>query len=169
MNSKEKALLYRGMDKVRQKKYEPALEIFDRIIAENPNITEVWNNRGVALYGLGRLDEALQSYEQSLTLDGENMDALRNKAFLLRSQRKLVEALAAYDTVLQKGGDGCDLESAAVVLTGLGRLEEALSCLYLAREQMSLKRLEDEIAAVKALMEQRGIPVPGRRAPQGKV
>jgi len=96
------------------------------------------------------------------------MDALRNKAFLLRSQRRLDEALAAYDIVLQKGGDGYDLESTAVVLTGLGSLEEALNCLYLAREQLSFERLEEEIAAVKALMEQRGIPVP-ERAPQGKV
>lgn len=168
MNSKEKALLHRGMDLVRAKKFEPALEAFDKIIAADPDIPEAWNNRGVALYSLGRLDEALESYERSLALDGENMDALRNKAFLLRSQRRLDEALAAYDTVLQKGGDGYDLESTAVVLTGLGRLEEALNCLYLAREQLSFERLEEEIAAVKELMEQRGIPVP-ERAPQGKV
>ena len=128
MNSKEKAMLYRGMDQVRQRKFEQALETFDRIIAANPNIPEAWNNRGVALYSLGRLDEALE----------------------------------VYDIVLQKGGDGYDQESTAVVLTGLGRLEEALSCLYLAREQLSFERLEEEIAAVKALMEERGLPVPER-------
>jgi tetratricopeptide (TPR) repeat protein len=162
MNSKEKAMLYRGMDQVRQRKFEQALETFDRIIAANPNIPEAWNNRGVALYSLGRLDEALESYDRSLALEGNNLDALRNKAFLLRSQRRLDEALEVYDIVLQKGGDGYDQESAAVVLTGLGRLEEALSCLYLAREQLSFERLEEEIAAVKALMEERGLPVPER-------
>lgn len=168
MNSKERALLSRGMDRVRQRKFEEALEIFDRALAANPEIPEAWNNRGVALYGLGRLDEALQSYDRCLALDAENLDALRNKAFLLRSQRRLDEALEAYDTVLQKGGDSYDLESTAVVLTALGRLEEALSCLYLAREQMSIKRLEDEIAAVKTLMEERGIKVPEMKPDQGK-
>lgn len=162
MNSKEKAMLYRGMDQVRQRKFEQALETFDRIVSANPNIPEAWNNRGVALYSLGRLDEALESYDRSLALEGNNLDALRNKAFLLRSQRRLDEALEVYDIVLQKGGDGYDQESTAVVLTGLGRLEEALSCLYLAREQLSFERLEEEIAAVKALMEERGLPVPER-------
>ncbi len=168
MNSKERALLHKGMDKVRQKKFEQALEIFDRVVASNADIPEAWNNRGVALFSLGRMDEALDSYDRSLALEGENLDALRNKAFVLRSLRRLEEALAAYDAVLQKGGDAYDLESAAVVLTGLGRLEEALNCLYLARDQISLGRLEDEIAAVKGLMEQRGIPVPERSGPQGK-
>ena len=162
MNSKEKALLHRGMDHVRQRRFEQALEVFDKITAANPDIPEAWNNRGVALFSLGRLDEALESYDRSLALEGDNLDALRNKAFVLRSLRRLDEALAAYDIVLQKGGDGYDLESAAVVLTGLGRLEEALSCLYLAREQLSFERLEEEIAAVKALMEERGLPVPER-------
>jgi len=166
MNSKEKALLHRGMDQVRQRKFEQALETFNKIISVNSDIPEAWNNRGVALYGLGRLDEALESYDRSLSLEGDNLDALRNKAFLLRSQRRLDEALEVYDIVLQKGGDGYDQESAAVVLTGLGRLEEALSCLYLAREQLSFERLEEEIAAVKALMEERGLPVL-ERAPEG--
>ncbi len=168
MNSKERALLHKGMDKVRQKEFQQALEIFDRLVATNQDIPEAWNNRGVALFSLGRMDEALDSYDRSLALEGENLDALRNKAFVLRGLRRLEEALAAYDTVLQKGGDAYDLESAAVVLTGLGRLEEALNCLYLARDQISLGRLESEIAAVKGLIEQRGIPVPEREEPQGK-
>ena len=74
--------------------------------------------------------------------------------------------MLVYDCVLQKGGDAFDMESTAAVLTALGRLEEALSCLYLAREAMPLERLEDEIEMVKGLMEQRGIPVPQERAPR---
>ena len=58
------------------------------------------------------------------------------------------------------------MESTAAVLTALGRLQEALSCLYLAREAMSLERLEDEIGMVKGLMEKRGIPIPQERAPR---
>ncbi|MDQ1312932.1 MAG: hypothetical protein QG605_1471, partial [Euryarchaeota archaeon] len=66
-------------------------------------------------------------------------------------------ALETYDTVLEKGGDAMDLESAAVVLTAMGRLEEALNCLYLAREKLSLKRLEDEIEIVqKKILERDG-------------
>ena len=165
MNNKEKVLLHRGMDKVKQKKFEEALETFERVLAMNQEIPEAWNNRGVAFYGLGRFEEALQSYDRCLAIDPENLDALRNKGFLLRNQKRLEEALLVYDCVLQKGGDAYDMESTAAVLTALGRLEEALSCLYLAREAMPLERLEDEIGMVKGLMEQRGIPVPQERAP----
>ena len=162
MNSKEKTLLSRGIDKVRQKKYEAALEIFDRLLASNPDIPEAWNNRAVALFGLDLIDQSLESYERCLAIDPENLDALRNKGFLLRNQKRLEEALSVYDTVLQKGGDAYDMEATAAVLTGLGRLDEALSCLYLARDAMPLQRLEEEIEMVKRLMEERGIPIPER-------
>jgi tetratricopeptide (TPR) repeat protein len=162
MNSKEKTWLSRGIDKVRQKKYEEALEVFERLLADNQDIPEAWNNRGVALFGLGRIDQSLESYERCLAIDPENLDALRNKGFLLRNQKRLEEALSVYDAVLQKGGDAYDNEATAAVLTGLGRLEEALSCLYLARDAMPLQRLEEEIEMVKRLMEEKGIPIPER-------
>jgi tetratricopeptide (TPR) repeat protein len=158
MNSKEKVLIHRGMDKVKQKDYPAALEIFERVLAADPDIPEAWNNKGVALYGLGRIEEAGVSYDRSLALDPENLDAMRNKGFLLRNQRKLEEALQVYDAVLQKGGDAYDMESTAAVLTALGRLEEALNCLYLAREAMPLDRLEEEIGTIQEMISNREVP-----------
>ena len=158
MNSKEKVLIHRGMDKVKQKDFPGALEIFERVLAANPDIPEAWNNKGVALYGLGRIEEADESYDRCLALDPENLDAMRNKGFLLRNQRKLEEALQVYDSVLQKGGDAYDMESTAAVLTALGRLEEALNCLYLAREAMPLDRLEDEIGMIQEMISNREVP-----------
>lgn len=158
MNSKEKVLIHRGMDKVKQKDFPGALEIFERVLAANPDIPEAWNNKGVALYGLGRIEEASESYDRCLALDPENLDAMRNKGFLLRNQKKLEEALQVYDSVLQKGGDAYDMESTAAVLTALGRLEEALNCLYLAREAMPLDRLEDEIGMIQEMISNREEP-----------
>jgi len=163
MNNKNKVLLHKGIDRIRQARFEEALEIFERVLASDSEIPEAWNNNGVAHFSLGHQDEALKSYDRCLALDPGNLDALRNKAFLLRSQKKLDEALQIYDIVLQKGGDAIDFESAAVVLTGLGKLEEALNCLYLALEKMPMDRLEKEIGAVKAMMEERGIAIPGER------
>ena len=158
MNSKEKVLIHRGMDKVKLKDYPAALEIFERVLASNPDIPEAWNNKGVALYGLGRIEEASESYDRCLALDPENLDAMRNKGFLLRNQKKLEEALQVYDSVLQKGGDAYDMESTAAVLTALGRLEEALNCLYLAREAMPLDRLEEEIGMIQDMISNREEP-----------
>jgi len=156
MNSREKVMLHRGIDKVRQKRYEEAVAVFDQLLAENDQLSDAWNNRGVALFALGRLEEALDSYDRCLSIDPENLDAMRNKAFLLSGSRRLEEALWLYERVLEKGGDGYDLEAAAAVLTGLGRLEEALNYLMLAKSTLSLMRLEDEIALVKELMERGG-------------
>jgi len=158
MNSKEKVLIHKGMDRVKRKDYAAALEVFERVLAENPEIPEAWNNRGVALYALDRIDEAAESYDRCLELDPENLDAMRNKGFLLRNQKKLEEALQVYDSVLQKGGDAFDMESTAAVLTALGRLEEALNCLYLAREEMQLDRFEDEIGTIQAMISERRGP-----------
>ena len=158
MNSKEKVLIHRGMDKVKQKDFPGALEIFERVLAANPDIPEAWNNNGVALYGLGRIEEASECYDRCLALDPENLDAMRNKGFLLRNQKKLEEALQVYDSVLQKGGDAYDMESTAAVLTALGRLEEALNCLYLAREAMPLDRLEEEIGTIQEIISNREAP-----------
>jgi len=141
MNSKEKVLIHKGIDKVKRMKYEEALEIFERLLDMNPNIPEAWNNKGVALYRLGRAEEAIECYDRSLAIDPENMDALRNKGLALHSLGRMEEALQVYDTVLQKGGDAIDLESTAVVLIALGRLEEAMHCLLLANEKMHLDQL----------------------------
>ncbi|VVB67491.1 Photosystem I assembly protein Ycf3 [uncultured archaeon] len=160
MNSKEKVLIHRGMDKVRRMEYEAALEIFDRVLAMNSQIPEAWNDKGVALFRLGRAEEAIACYDQSLTLDPENLDALRNKGLVLRSLGDLEGALQAYDSVLQKGGDAVDMESMAAVLAALGRLEEALSCLFQALQTGQKERIEAEIDVLKGMILQRDGPVP---------
>jgi len=159
MNTKEKVLIHRGMDKVRRMEYEEALEIFDRVLAMNSQIPEAWNDKGVALFRLGRAKEAIACYDQSLTLDPENLNALRNKGLVLRSLGDLEGALQAYDSVLQKGGDAVDMESMAAVLAALGRLEEALGCLYQAIQTGPKERIEAEIDVLKRMILQREGPV----------
>jgi tetratricopeptide (TPR) repeat protein len=152
MNTKEKVLIHRGMDKVKRMEYEAALDIFDRVLAMNPQIPEAWNDRGVALFRLCRAEEALECYCRSLAIDPENLDALRNKGLVLRSMGDLEGALQAYDSVLQKGGDAVDMESMAAVLAALGRLEEALDCLYQAMQTAPLERIEEEIGVLKSMI-----------------
>jgi tetratricopeptide (TPR) repeat protein len=155
MNSKEKVQIHRGMDKVKKMQFDEALQIFDRLLDMNPDIPEGWNNKGVALYRLGRAEEALACYERSLIIDPENMDALRNKGFVLRYLGRFEEALQAYDSVLQKGGEALDMEATASVLAAMGRLEEALECMLLAREAAPIERFEEEIEMLKSMILER--------------
>jgi len=153
MNSKEKVLLHKGMDKVRRTQFEEAAEIFDRVIALNPDIAEAWNNRGVALFQLGRIGEAVESYNRSLALDPNNLDALRNMGVLFLSIGRHEAALECYDHVLRSGGEPEDMESKATALLGMGRIQEALDCMLLAVKAKPLQRFEEEIEALKKMIE----------------
>jgi len=44
-----------------RKKYEKAIECYDKVLKINPNDTEAWNNKGNALNKLGRYKEAVES------------------------------------------------------------------------------------------------------------
>jgi tetratricopeptide (TPR) repeat protein len=153
MNSKERVLLHKGIDKVRRMQYEEAAEIFDKVISTNPEITEAWNNKGVALYRMGRIDEAIESYNKSLALDGNNLDALRNKGLALRRADRLQEALECYERVINAGGEPQDLESKAVVLAGIGRLEEALAIMMEVIKIAPSQAFEDKIELLKQMIE----------------
>jgi tetratricopeptide (TPR) repeat protein len=155
MNTKEKVLIHKGMDRVRQKQFEEAVEIFDSILAANPKLPEAWNNKGVALFHLGKVEEALQCYDESLAQNPENLDALRNKGFVLKTAQRLEEALQCYDSVLEAGGEALDFEATATVLVGLGRLEEALQCLLKAAEMQPLDRFMEEIELLNGMIAQR--------------
>lgn len=155
MDVKEKVLIHKGMDKVRQGLYDEAIEIYDRVLSMNPENAHAWNNRGVALFSANRSEEALECYDRSIEIDPENLDALRNKGYVLRSMGRIEEALEAYERVMGAGGDETDLESMATVLVGVGMLSEALTCLNQAMSINPTDRIEKEIIALMSAIEQK--------------
>lgn len=152
MNTKEKVLIHKGMDRVKRMQYEEALETFDKVIEMNPEISEAWNNQGVALFRLGRGEEALESYNRALSLEPQNLDALRNRGVVLMSQGRLEDALESYNAVMKAGGDALDMEALATVLASMGRLEEALECLLEASKIQPLERFEEEIEMLQVMI-----------------
>ena len=155
MNSKEKILLNKGMDKIKREKPEEALEYFDKILEANPQNSDAWNNKGVALFYLGRVEEALKAYDKAMALNPQDLEALRNKGFVLRALGKLDDALAVYQPLAASGGDPLDMEAEATVLVGLGRLEEALDVMMKAVAINRNEHFEEEIGAIKAAIEQK--------------
>ena len=155
MNVKEKVLIHKGMDKVRQGLYDEAIEIYDRVLLMNPENTHAWNNRGVALFSANRSEESLECYNRSIEIDPENLDALRNRGYVLRSMGRMEEALKVYEQVMRAGGDETDLESMATVLVGAEMLAEALTCLNQAMSINPTERIEKEIVALMFTIEQR--------------
>lgn len=84
-------------------KYEDAERWFAQATA-NPhaqNAGDVWILRGAALACAGRLAEAEACHRRAATLDDVYKDeALLNLGYVLRAQRRYVEATAAFDEAL---------------------------------------------------------------------
>jgi Flp pilus assembly protein TadD len=48
--------------------YESAIKCYDLAIQNRPNYAEAYNNKGLALKELHRLDEALENYDRAIAL-----------------------------------------------------------------------------------------------------
>lgn len=53
-------------------RYYDSLGYFDRALDIDPNFTEAWYAKGVALHNLERYSEAVQCYDRALALDPQN-------------------------------------------------------------------------------------------------
>jgi predicted TPR repeat methyltransferase len=82
-----------------------ALADYDRIIAIDPRIAEVHNNRGLVLHRLEQPAEALASCEQAISLSPSLSDAHVNRGNALSALGRRDDALAAYDQALALNPD----------------------------------------------------------------
>ena len=62
-----------------------AVYSFERAIEINPNYSDAWNNYGVALQRLNRIDEAISAYSKALEIDPNNETAKNNLQILQSS------------------------------------------------------------------------------------
>lgn len=149
MNSKEKVLVHKGIDRIKRNQYEESLEFFDRVLDTNPKSTDAWNNKGVAFYKMGDAKSAIECYDKALEADPENLEALRNKGFVLRVEGEFEGALEAYDKLISCEPDVNGFRGRATALIGMSRLEEALESLIEASEIESSMQIETEIEILR--------------------
>ena len=64
-----------------------------------------FNNMGEALRYLGRLDEAIAAYRQSLQLNPNNVDAVANMGLALYQQGKSADSIDAFERALRMAGN----------------------------------------------------------------
>jgi predicted O-linked N-acetylglucosamine transferase (SPINDLY family) len=111
----------------RQGKFAEALDAYDRVLARAPS-PEIHYNRGNALKGLGRVEDALESYALALALRPDYAEALNNGGLLLEEHRRFEPALAAYERALALRPLHAGTHyNRANVLLALGRAEEAVA------------------------------------------
>jgi tetratricopeptide (TPR) repeat protein len=93
---------------------------------ENVDVFE-FNNKGVSLANLGRIEEAIICFDQALKIDPRHVTSLNNKALILNNLGRYEEAVRCLDKALKIDPRYAKaLNNKAVSLKNLGRYEEAI-------------------------------------------
>ena len=123
------AHMNRGTALQELKRFEDALQSFDRVIRLKPDFAEAYSNKGKVLQKLERREEALQSYDRVIRLKPDSAEAHIDRGNLLQDLKRFDEALPSYDRTIQLKADFAEAyNNKGNVLRELDRLEEALNC-----------------------------------------
>lgn len=90
----------RGMACTRRRKYEFAIESYDRALEREPASVEALVGRGNALYALERFDEALEAYDRALEGAPEKAALHLARGNALTALGRADEAHAAFDRAM---------------------------------------------------------------------
>jgi tetratricopeptide (TPR) repeat protein len=111
------------------KQHSEAVECYDRAIELEPTNAAVWNNKGGALWNLGRYEEALSCYDKAIELGTQDGTAWNNKGSSLDRLGRFEEALICHDKAVELWpGFAVAWNNSGISLVGLRRYEGALSC-----------------------------------------
>ncbi|MEM8640097.1 MAG: tetratricopeptide repeat-containing serine protease family protein [Cyanobacteria bacterium P01_G01_bin.54] len=121
-------LYERGKELLDAEKYEEALEFFDRVVAQKPNYTLAWFNRGISLERLSMPEEALLAYSKTVELEPDFANAWYGRGFTLNELGKYEEAIASYDKALEINPDFAEAWfNRGVLLDDSEKYEEAIA------------------------------------------
>lgn len=85
-----------------------AVEVYDRILKISSNDPVVWNNKGVALDGLGMHTLAVKCYEKAIQIRENYVDAWFNLAYSLYQMKQFQKAVDGLRTLLRLRPDHAD-------------------------------------------------------------
>ena len=119
-------LLYR--DKINDLELEKVIDAYDEAIWLKPDLSEAYNNRGVAKNDIGRYKEALADYDKALRLNPNDAEVYNNRGAAKNSLDRHEEALADYDKAIRlKPKYANAYNNRGNAKADLGRHEEALA------------------------------------------
>jgi tetratricopeptide (TPR) repeat protein len=108
--------------------WEDAIAAYRRVVAIDPTYAAAWNNLGLLLHRMGRLDEAGKAYESALDQDATCCEAVYNLGSLAEDRGDLDEAVRRYRHALDLSPDYADAHfNLAGALARGGRADEAIA------------------------------------------
>jgi protein O-GlcNAc transferase len=119
---------YLGVIALQHGDLEQAVERIDRAIALREPVAAMHNNRGIALWKLGRPEAALASFDRTLALDPNAAETHANRAIVLLQLGRPDEALAGFDRAIALQPDYVEAHhDRGLTLWKSGRLADALA------------------------------------------
>jgi predicted O-linked N-acetylglucosamine transferase (SPINDLY family) len=121
------ALQLLGTLSVQAKQFTKALDFLTRALQIKPSFAEAYSNRGLALKGLQRLEEALLNYDKAIEIKPDYAEAYSNRGNVLKELQRLEEALVSFDKAIEGKPNLAEAHfNRGNVLRELQHLEEAL-------------------------------------------
>jgi len=109
------------------RKYDEAIENYDRALVFEPENPRLWYSKGAALLHLGHFKGALEAFDKCLRYDPDERAAWDGKGLALRSLDRHGEALECHDKALTLGESAITWNNKGNTLERLNRHEEALA------------------------------------------
>jgi len=97
-----------------------AIQVFDRVLGQDPNHVLALSAKGSALASLGRPREALKCFERAIDLDPETAEHYRNAALCQLELDEPERARELLDEALQLNTESAWREATAVEIANLG-------------------------------------------------
>ena len=82
------------------KKYDSAINYFEKAIQLNPNFSEAYNNLGNTKKRVGKIDEAIFCFEKAIQLKENNIEAYLNLANIYKENKKFNKLIKIYEKIL---------------------------------------------------------------------
>ncbi len=80
--------------------FDEAIRCYDRASEIDPEHAETWNNKGICLRKLGRLEEALVCHEKAVACNPPEVLGWYNKALVQEDLGRIQNAVNSYESYL---------------------------------------------------------------------
>jgi Flp pilus assembly protein TadD len=99
--------------------YDRAADLYEQLLAINPNDAEIYNNLGLTLHYLGRSTEALRVLNEGIAVDADHQRSWLTLGYVNSQLGNIEQARTALSTAAQVGNDDSIRRSAMKMLEEL--------------------------------------------------
>jgi tetratricopeptide (TPR) repeat protein len=110
------------------KKFNEAIELFDKAIEINPKYSKAFSNKGNSLSELGFFEDAIESYNIALNLKPDCMYTYYNKGNNLKRLKRFDEALNCYNKAISLQPNQSFFNNKGSVLLEMQKFDDAIDC-----------------------------------------